>query len=397
MKLAIVCGHFMPEAGYYEVHLAEALVKSGHQVRVFTSNRSNLKLEKEKLYPSGLNTESEENFEILRFKPWLRFGATILPKGLLMEIENYNPEIVLAIGIAKLFPNAVLLNSNKRDFLLYSFFGENNEYYAWHNFSAIIKNSIKFITRSILKRPFYNLAIKTSDRVFLYTPETYDFLCRLVSKNSANRLQSKCINTSLGFDSSIFYFDIRERTQLRQAQGISDSEFVILTATRYSTSKSLEFMVDKIIDFRKLGYPVKYWIIGFNNENSLDYFRDYVQSKDAAGFITCYPFMDYASLRKYQAAADVGMWCQVTISIQQSMGTGLPVLLEEKKSVSHLLNPGSTGLYFSKNNIIESLILASHSFKPNNPEAYVEMRKNIENTNHLNFSYRILIQQIVSS
>jgi glycosyltransferase involved in cell wall biosynthesis len=395
--VAIVCGHFMPEAGYYEVHLAEALVKSGQQIRVFTSDRSNLKLDKEKIYPSGLNTQTEQNFEILRFKPCFRFGATILPQGLLKEIKDYNPELVLAIGIAKLFPKAVLLNRNKRDFLLYSFFGENSEYYTWHNFSASIKNSIKFITRNILKRPFYNLAIKTSDKIFLYTPETYNFLCKLVSKNTASHLQLKYINTSLGFDSTVFYFNVRERNQLRQEQGISDSEFVILTATRYNKSKSLEFMVDKVIDFRKQGYLVKYWIIGFNSADSLDYFREYINNKDAAGFIDCYPFMDYASLRKYQAASDIGMWCQVTISIQQSMGTGLPVLLEEKKSVSHLLKSESTGLYFNKNNLSEKLKHAYYSFKSSNPAEYQEMRKRIEKSNNEYFSYNELIKQIISS
>jgi glycosyltransferase involved in cell wall biosynthesis len=349
------------------------------------------------MYPSGLNYDSKHNIEILRFKPWFRLGATVIPRGLLTEIRQYSPEIVLVIGIAKLFPNAVFLNRKKRDFLIYSFFGENKEYYKWHNLSSIIRNSVKFITRIIFKRPFYNLAIKCSDKIFLYTPETYYFLCRLISKTSIIRLKAKYVNTSLGFDSSIFYYDVNERNKVRHEEGISDQEFVILTVSRYSKSKSLEFMIDEIIDFKNHGYPIKYWIIGFNTEDSLQYFRGYLQMKNASGFITCFPYMDYEALRKYQSAADLGLWCQVTISIQQSMGTGLPLLLEEKKSVSHLLNPGSTGLFFIRDKFIDSLNEAYKLFKSNNLEKDGEMRKKIEKTNHAHFSYQTLIRQIISS
>jgi glycosyltransferase involved in cell wall biosynthesis len=386
----------MPEAGYYEVHLAEILARSGHQVRIFTSNRSNLRLKEENIYPPGLTADNKHNIEILRFKPRFRFGATIVSQGILPEIKKYKPEFVLAIGIAKLFPTPVLLGSKKRNFALYAFFGENSEYYSWHNFSLIIRHGIKFLTRSILKRPFYHLAIKNSDKVFLYTPETYDFLIKLICKTSVKKLQSKSVNTSLGFDSSVFYFDLNERNQIREEQGITNSEFVIITVTRYNKSKSLEFMVDKIIDFRKQGYLVRYWIIGFNNEHNLDNFREYIQIKNAAGFISCFPFMDYEALRKYQSAADIGMWCQVTISIQQCMGTGLPVMLEEKKSVSHLVNQGSTGLFFTRNNILDILLRAYQLFRPQIPEEYEVMRKEIEKKNIAHFSYGKLVQQIIS-
>ena len=281
--------------------------------------------------------------------------------------------------------------------MLYTFFGENNEYYTWYNFPSIIKHGIKLLTRSILKRPFYQLAIKNSDKVFLNTPETFNCLCKLISRKSATRLQSKSVNTALGFDSSVFYFDVKERNLVRQEQGIRDSEFVILTVTRYSKSKSLEFMLDKIVELKKMDYPVKYWIIGFNDEDSLDYFRKYVRAKAADQYISCFPFMPYEKLRKYQSAADIGLWCQVTISIQQSMGTGLPVLLEEKKSVSHLVNQGLTGLFFTRKKITETLILAYQSFKSQTPVAYEEMRKEIEKKNHAQFSYSKLVKQIISS
>ena len=38
-KVALVCGHFVPQLGYLEVHLARAWSALGHEVSVFTSNQ----------------------------------------------------------------------------------------------------------------------------------------------------------------------------------------------------------------------------------------------------------------------------------------------------------------------------------------------------------------------
>lgn len=397
MRVAIVCGHFMPEAGYYEVHISEALAKQGHQVRVFTSNRSNLRLKQEKTYTSGQVEEIKPNLEVYRFQTLFRIGATIFSKGLFAKVKDYQPDIVLAIGIAKLFPVPVLKSKEKREYALYSIFGENSEYYTWHNVKAIIKNAIKIVTRKLLKQPFYRRAIRNSDKVFLYTPETFDFLADLVGKRFEKNLQSKAIVTSLGFDDSIFYFDNTERSIIRAENRIDSHEFLLLTVTRYSKSKSIEFLIDKVVEFRKLGHPVKYWLIGFNNDWSINYINDYIRSKSAEEFIFCFPFMTYDKLRGYQAAADMGIWCQVTISIQQSMGTGLPVLLEEKSSVSHLIHPNFNGYYFNKGNILEVLGQSIQSFGPKDKTVNDKLRKEIEVSNRSKFSYRGLVQHIISS
>ena len=38
MKIAIVCGHFLPSMGYIEVHLANAFHKLNHEIKVITTN-----------------------------------------------------------------------------------------------------------------------------------------------------------------------------------------------------------------------------------------------------------------------------------------------------------------------------------------------------------------------
>jgi glycosyltransferase involved in cell wall biosynthesis len=385
----------MPEAGYYEVHLAEALVKSGNKVRIFTSDRSNLNLAREKIYPVGLSYDSGQGYEIERLRHWFRVGSTILCGGLLPKVQEYDPEIVLAIGVAKMFPVPVLIKKSLRRFLLYTFFGENNEYYNWTDPSAKFRSGLKFLTRNVLKKYYYQLSIKNSDKIFTYTPETLPFLKRLVNDPNKEVLESKIVSTSLGFDSTVFYYNDPEREQTRREMGIGIQDFLIVTVTRYSKSKSLEFMVDNIIKLKSEGYRAKYWIIGFIDQESMRMFREYLKMRNADEFISCFPFTDYSTLRKYQAAADVGLWCQVTISIQQSMGTGLPVILEEKKSVSHLVTPGVNGLFFVKDQLGETLKEAVRKFTPELPADYEKMRRDIGKFNAERFSYNKLIKQII--
>ncbi len=393
MKYAIVCGHYMPEAGYYEVHLGENLVKAGHTVRVFTSTKSNLILRREKTYQSGLQAGSDSRVQIFRFSPLLRMGSTVLSTGVGREIENYKPDVVLAIGIAKLFPYSVLMSREKRTYRLYSFFGENAEYYSWKGLTSIIKSSLKFLIRSIVKRPFYQLALRNSDRIFLYTPETYAFIKRLVSDQSFHCLRGKYVTTSLGFDSDRFFFNENERWEVRNSTGLSADDFVLLTVTRYNRSKKLEFIIDTVVKFRLLGYPVHYWIIGFDREADLQTLRNYVSSKKASDYIKCFRFMCYEQLRGYQAAADLGIWCQVTISIQQSMGTGLPVLLERKASVSHLIKTDYEGLYFEPSDLLDKMKKGYELFSFRESD-YTGMRKNIEKVNSAHFAYSNLIKEI---
>ncbi|MGE3654978.1 MAG: hypothetical protein AB7G22_12715, partial [Flavobacteriales bacterium] len=68
MKIAIVCGHFLPSMGYIEVHLANAFHKLGNEVKVITSD----------VVPSYVKKISElsENtpYEMVRLKASFSMG-----------------------------------------------------------------------------------------------------------------------------------------------------------------------------------------------------------------------------------------------------------------------------------------------------------------------------------
>ena len=50
-------------------------------------------------------------------------------------------------------------------------------------------------------------------------------------------------------------------------------------------------------------------------------------------------------MRELFSACDLGFWPQAAITIQQAMGTGLPVVLRNRPSVGHLVASGRNGWY----------------------------------------------------
>ncbi len=79
MRIAIVCGHFVPAMGYVEVHLAKVFSALGHNVRVITSTETSSSTKN--LNIAIDNKEAELPFEIKRLKPSFSYGQIIVANG----------------------------------------------------------------------------------------------------------------------------------------------------------------------------------------------------------------------------------------------------------------------------------------------------------------------------
>src|SRR4030043_1917344 len=110
MRIAIVSGHFMTELGYQEVYLARAYSRLGHSVRVFTSTSispsgKNIILDE---YKPGLDKDAKYGFEILRLKTTFRLMSNVFAFGLRKSVVIFQPDMIIIIGLAKMFPSALL-------------------------------------------------------------------------------------------------------------------------------------------------------------------------------------------------------------------------------------------------------------------------------------------------
>ncbi len=377
MKVAIVCGHFVPALGYVEVHLANALNRLGHKVKVITSNKTSFSA-------SHLKLDSDNvSYDVARLKSWFSYGQIVVSKGITKEIENFNPDKVIVIGLGKVFPKEVFKIKNKK-FELITLLGDNEDTY--NNSSKGLKRSI---LQSLFKTPVYELAIKNSDRLVGYTPSTKEIVETFISEKLKSILSQKYSESSLGFDENEFYRSTSEQNRIKKDLGIKQDELVIITATRITPAKKIEKVIDAIESLTKKGLVFKYVLIGFSESEYCSQLKKYISSKQLNGVVIALPFIARQEMNNYYNIANLGLWTQAAISIFEGLATGLFLLLPDKKNVAHILTD-KMGYYYRENELSINLENSIRDYNSN-------IKNEIAESANIRFSFSVIAQKILNS
>lgn len=392
-KIALICGHFMPEIGYQEVFLAAILAKQNYKIRVFTStciSPSAIHIIKSR-YPEGLSPQETNGYDILRLKPWLKLGSNVISRGLKKSIKQFQPDLIIIIGVGKFFPLPLLNSGVSRQYKIVTLLGNNYDMRIW---KKGILNTLKRKLIFVLKKPLYNKAIKNSSRIITYTSSTDKILQTLVNPSLHNELALKSSFIPLGFNPEQYYFSETERKEGRDFYGIPPEGLVFITATRVNAEKKIKFLIDSIEEIQQaLSIPVYYFIVGSMNNSYSEELYVSVNHKKLKTSINFLNFLPHDKVRKLCCMADFGIWARATISIQQAMGTGLPVILPDNESVKHLINPKINGILF-KNNIAESVLKDLNIFYHTDSDR-IAFRKKNESFNNSFLNYEYLAKQII--
>jgi glycosyltransferase involved in cell wall biosynthesis len=351
MRLGIITAHYMPEVGYQEVHLPRAYARSGHTVKVFTSDASvNLGGEMNKLnYRSGLFKDEKYDYEILRL-PSLSYKSKAYSFKLKKAILAFNPDVLIILGVAKIFPFPLLNKTFSNKFKMISIYGDAKEYLERNTFKQKFKNFFHELGYRFIKEPLYRKAVNYCHRLVMNIPETNDFFLGFLKGNDKKVFEQKRVMLTLGFDPDEYFFNETDRTNKRTELGIAEDEVVLITSTRVNKRKNLESNIAFISKLHGEGKKVRYIIVGFLGDAYERELKAFIQSQPKPETFICFPFLNAKEIRKLYCAADAGIWLKVAISIQEAMGTGLPVILENKPSVNHLIKNNINGWFFEKNN-----------------------------------------------
>ena len=375
-KIAIVCGHFIPNLGYIEVFLAKKTAANGSEVKVFTTNEI-------PGYVKDIAVLDNENqhFSVVRLPAYFSMGQMVLSRDLIPEIKQFNPDTIIVIGVGKLFPKDVFNAFPGKEII--TLFGDNVHNYNVKSGGKILR--IKQYVLNKIKNPVYRKAIKKSHKLIGYTPETGELL-NLRFPDLADEIQRKYTFVSLGFDDEIYFYDSAIRQKERARLGLQNDEISGITVTRFHPNKQIE----KIIDFVELlqkYQPVKYILTGASNDEYSRKIAKIIKQKHLEDTIFVLPFEnDKHKINALYNAADFGIWTQPAISIVEAKGTGLPVFLPEEKSMEHLVK-NKTGLFYPR--LDDTFAQESIHFL-NQTDREEVARKNQE------FNYNRIVQQIVN-
>ena len=393
MRIGVISAHYMPEIGYQEVHLAKAYSRLGYTVKVFTSAATvNLGGSINQLnYKTGLTTDAKYSYEILRL-PSLSYKSKVLPFGLKKAVIDFNPDVLIILGVAKIFPIALLNSYFHNKLKIVSVYGDAKEYLDRGTFKQKIKTFIHELGYSTIKHPLYKKAIKYGDKLILNIPETNQLFLDFLNEKEKTEFESKKVMLNLGYDPDEYYYKSEDRNHIRNELNIDLNEIVIITSTRVNKRKKLEQIIELISKLNSNGKKVTYIIVGFLGDNYENELKSFINKQPYPKAFKCFPFLNAAEIRKLYCAADAGIWLKAAISIQEAMGTGLPVILENKPSVNHLINEGKNGWFFTQqtfNTIIEKVVdvLSENNFD----------REKLANENSIKLSYDTIAQKILNT
>ncbi len=328
MKISIISAHFSPQLGYQENCIAKSLKRLGNEVSVITTTFISPRYRKI-LKPFKTGEYLHEGYRIIRLSTLLRLRQTVIPSGMKKVLYKIHPDVLICIGITKFMPLPAIYFARKNKTKVISIFGNLKKHY-----SLFFK---KFLYK-LLKEKWENFAIKNSDRIILTTPETFEIL--------SHKLRNKDYKIlPLGFDGERFYYSEEIRKIERKKLNLKD-DFVFINATTHTPEKKLDKMLDKMFEIMKENSKVKMIMTGFVNSSYSKFLRRKIEESGFKSRFLLYPFVSQRELFILFNIADCGIWTQECITIQQAMGTGLPVIVPYDKATSHLVKEGKNGFYY---------------------------------------------------
>lgn len=372
-KILIISSFFENHVGYQEVQFAETLQSLNYEVKVIATDRSNLDLKKR-------YEDSNDKFEVKRIKKLIRIKNTFYPKENLENfIIKFNPDLVFLILPGSGTPY-FLLKFIKPTSKVISVFSDTTITNRVHKAKGTKGNKLIF---DILKAKWYNKVFEKSDLLMANTNETASILKTVSKKNIENKLRTY----GLGFDSNKYFYSETLREEFRKELGLNEGQKLIATISRIYPGKPFEFWVEQIKEFLMRNDDFVYLLAGFNDTEYSKKVAEHLKTFGLQDKLILYGFTSPEITNKIFNAADFSLWFAPTISIQQSMATGLFAVIPFDSTLDHLIKDNKTGMYYN---------------------TYDELRDKIEGIKNLNynrvenskinqkFSYQSILQKAIS-
>lgn len=350
-RVLIVAGYFDWFSGYQETALAHALQPLA-DVEVVASDRVSPAFTDEHLdqlgvprkYPIGQTAEHGVTMTRVAVR---ELRSMVWSLGVVRHVSATPADLIIQVMPGQVLSAAPSLSSNRAPKLV--LYGDNRA--MWSHLPGaqrLLKGAIFAITKGLL----YTLVNSRATTLFAYTPDTQS---RLRPFLAGKRIELM----PLCYVSSDFHHDqvLRERT--RNELGILNEDIVILAAGKTDPRKHLEWLIRSVALLGKDHHNLRLILVGDDKSaHSRELHQEAVRLK-LADRVYFLPFANSERLNGLFNAADLGVWPRnPAITIQQSLGTGLSVILPENDLVGHLVCP-KTGSYFELKDGSEVKFLAS--------------------------------------
>jgi glycosyltransferase involved in cell wall biosynthesis len=354
IRVALVCGHFAPDVGYQEVDLARAFARLGARVRVVTTTRlsRNARTIVAQEYSPGV--VRHDGYDVIRLSPRFTIGANVLGCNVLPQIRDFAPSHVILVGPGKLFGLELFL-SDSSPWRTIAIIQDNSEARSLEGRGPLRRRSRALVHRFV-KRPAYRRVVRNADRIVLNVPETRSIIRPWLGQRERERLAQSGLDLRLGFDPERFFLDLGGRRDWREHHAVTEDELLLATCTRATPVKRLEDIISSVSKLIAQGHALRYVLAGLLDDAYGRWLRQYASEQPEPAAFLLLPPLRHDEMRAMFSGCDLGFWPRAAITIQQAMGTGLPIVLRNRPSVSHLVIPGRNGWYVQPHETIEDVL-----------------------------------------
>lgn len=393
-RVAILCGHFVPELGYQEVDLAASFARLQAQTRVITTTEGSPNARRIGIdsYPAG--SSRGDGYDITRLSPRLTIGPNIVGCDVRPAISSFDPDYVVLVGPGKMF-GLEAFASVSAPFRRIVIFQDNSDD-GRSRARGTVRGLVKAAGHTILKRPAYRRVVRAADRIVLNVPETRGIVESWLGAAERRLLSATAVELRLGFDPQKFYFDREERDRWRRERSVAPEEILLTTCTRATPGKGLETLIDSVSRLWGGGLAIRYVLAGLLEDEYARTLRARVAAQPNPEAFIVLPLLRQDEMRKVFAGCDLGFWPRAAITIQQAMGTGLPVVLRKRPNVSHVLSPGRNGWYVEPHQTLEEIVeVGAGSLGELSVDERLQRRQATAAFNHAILSYdRIALEMV---
>lgn len=340
MKIVHLVDRFPQTAKYQDYYLAKYHSMKGHEVTVITSNVKLFGLNKERLQP-GLMVM--DGFRVIRVSGLALKNGPIILKNVCNILQTINPDLIIA-----------------HDFVYKILAWQGAFYASKHKCKIIIDNHASYINTepksNIFKRIYQwihsrtlaNYMFKHATAIVAIAEDEKYFLV-----NEYGLAPDSITIIPLGVDCELFKPNISHRALVRSAIGLEDDNVLLISTGKFDELKQIHILIQampRVIESHK---NLRLLLVGKSQQDGyLEYLQRLIRERSLTDFIYFRNFAPSEELAGYFNAADIAVYPgSPSISIQEAMGSGLPLILTNNTSYWKDYLSNQNGLSYSFGNV----------------------------------------------
>jgi glycosyltransferase involved in cell wall biosynthesis len=187
------------------------------------------------------------------------------------------------------------------------------------------------------KDRWYRWLFERADKLTYNTPECLEIL----REAGLGKHEERITLAGLPYDEDFFHL-----SEAGAAPRPPDALRTLTTITRTLAHKPFDQWLPPVFAFLRAHPGWRYVFAGMGTDSTAQRIRELVAESGLADRIELLGMQDQAGMCRLYNEADLGLFPRATIGIQQAMATGLPVILPQRGTVSHLVQEGNNGYYY---------------------------------------------------